>query len=279
MGKKTLLVDPSSCLQCSNCWVACKDEHCDNDWSPISKPQGEGQWWIRVVEHEAATGRHMKLFRVPVMCQHCEKCVLEAIAPEAVYKREDGIVIIDPEKAAGRKELVGACPYGAVFWNEDLGVAQKCTMCAHLLDSGWSQPRCVTACPNDALSYVDVDDLTKENLHAPIEVLRPEYGTDPLVLYTKMPKIFVAGECVSSDEVDCVEDALITLVHQVTGREYHGYSNTLGDFHIDVEEAGFYTAEIKADGYKRKVITDIDLRDCLSLDEIKLNRMVRNGLV
>ena len=37
----------------------------------------------------------------------------------AVSKREDGIVIIDPVKARGQQEIVDACPYGAISWNEE----------------------------------------------------------------------------------------------------------------------------------------------------------------
>ncbi len=60
-----------------------------------------------------------------------------------MYRRDDGIVIVDPEKAAGRKDLVSSCPYRRIYWNEEQQVAQKCTMCAHLLDQGWKEPRCV----------------------------------------------------------------------------------------------------------------------------------------
>jgi nitrate reductase beta subunit len=34
--------------------------------------------------------------------------------PDQISKRKDGIVIIDPDKAKGNKDMVGACPYGAI---------------------------------------------------------------------------------------------------------------------------------------------------------------------
>ena len=76
----------------------------------------------------------------------------------AVYRRPDGIVIIDPERSKGQKAIAEACPIGAVYWNDELGLPQKCTMCAHLLDKGYAAPRCVEACPNDALHFGDLDD-------------------------------------------------------------------------------------------------------------------------
>lgn len=273
---KTILVDPSRCLQCSNCWVACKDEHCDNDWSPITAPQGPDQWWVKVYEKEAASGAHMKLHRVPVMCQHCENPSCMAVCAQgAITKRDDGIVLIDPEKCTGCNDCVAACPYHAVFANIERGIAQKCTMCAHLLDAGWEQPRCVTACPNDALQFVDVQiDLADENLHAPLEYLRPDLGTKPQVAYVNLPKLFVAGEVVDATEDTCIEDALVTVRHQVSGAVYEGYSGTFGDFHIDVDQPGFYTATFKAEGFKRKTITDIDLRASRSIDLVKLQYLV-----
>ncbi len=74
---------------------------------------------------------------------------------KAIYKREDGLVIIDPVKCTGCKSCVDACPYGVIYFNDDLNLAQKCTGCAHLLDSGWKEPRCVDACPTLALKFME----------------------------------------------------------------------------------------------------------------------------
>ncbi|MCL2826042.1 MAG: 4Fe-4S binding protein, partial [Eggerthellaceae bacterium] len=135
---KTILVDPSRCIQCCNCQNACKDEHCDNDWSPIAAKQGSGQFWIKVYETQRGTGSRMRLDRLPVLCQHCEDpACLKACGNDAIYQRDDGIVIIDPTKCKGCGKCREACGYGVIFFNGELGISQKCTMCAHLLDAGW----------------------------------------------------------------------------------------------------------------------------------------------
>ena len=36
----------------------------------------------------------------------------------------------------GQRNCLDACPYGVIYFNEDLNLAQKCTWCAHLLDRG-----------------------------------------------------------------------------------------------------------------------------------------------
>ena len=46
---KTILFDASLCNGCYGCQMACKDEHCGNDWSPIAAEQPtSGQFWCKV---------------------------------------------------------------------------------------------------------------------------------------------------------------------------------------------------------------------------------------
>jgi len=81
-------------------------------------------------------GQHpkVKVAYVPKPCMQCEDPPCEKAARgEAVYKRKDGIVIINPEKSKGQKKTVKACPYGCIYWNEELCIPQKCTQCVHLL--------------------------------------------------------------------------------------------------------------------------------------------------
>jgi Fe-S-cluster-containing dehydrogenase component len=46
------------------------------------------------------------------------------------------LVLIDSAKAKGRKEIVDACPYGVAYRNAESNLPQKCTLCAHMLDTG-----------------------------------------------------------------------------------------------------------------------------------------------
>ena len=61
----------------------------------------------------------MKVAFTAVPCMHCDdaSCVKAAREGE-IYKRPDGIVIIDPEKSKGRQDLVSSCPYRVIYWNE-----------------------------------------------------------------------------------------------------------------------------------------------------------------
>ena len=159
MGKKVFVIDIAKCNGCHNCQIVCKDEHVVNDWTPIAKPQPDiGQFWIELTERVRGTVPKVKVAYRPHLCMHCDKapCIESCPVQGALYKREDGLVIIDPVKCTGCRLCVDACPYEGVIWfNEDLNIAQKCTGCAHLLDDGWTEPRCADACPTLAIRFMD----------------------------------------------------------------------------------------------------------------------------
>lgn len=35
---KVFVIDVAKCSGCYNCQLACKDEHCENDWRPYARP-------------------------------------------------------------------------------------------------------------------------------------------------------------------------------------------------------------------------------------------------
>ena len=159
----------------------------------------------------------IRVYYYPHLCNHCgDAPCIKAAKDGAIYKRADGIVIVDPEKAAGQKQLVEACPYGAIFWNEEAQLPQKCTFCAHLLDEGWQMPRCVQTCPTDCLIFGDLDDpesriakFVAERQPAP---LYPEHQTQPSVLYAGLPQPVVSGTVVRGDNEEAGEGASVELV-------------------------------------------------------------------
>ena len=176
MSRKVLLVDITRCNGCYNCQLSCKDEHVGNDWSPIAKPQpNTGHFWWKITETVQGTVPKVRVHYMHDTCQHCDNCVL--VDKGVAYRREDGLVILDPEKAFGQRDLPLLCPYGAVYWNDTLQIAQKCTGCAHLLDDGWTEPRCVQSCPVDAIQWVDEEVAQKKEAEEGFEKLHPEFGT------------------------------------------------------------------------------------------------------
>jgi Fe-S-cluster-containing hydrogenase component 2 len=213
---------------------------------------------------------------VPTMCNHCDDAPCVAKAGGAINKRPDGIVLIDPDKAKGRKDLVEACPYGHIWWNEELEVAQAWPFDAHLIDDGWQQTRGHQSCPTGAMRAIALEDadMTRMAREEGLEVMRPELGSKPRVYYRNLwrySKCFIGGSiaAVANGVVDCVEGASVRLlkdgrlVAEVTSDNY-------GDFKFDKldESSGKYVVEISAQGRTRRV--DVELGVSVNLGEIRL---------
>lgn len=90
---KTILFDASLCNGCYGCQMACKDEHCGNDWSPIAAEQPtSGQFWCKVNQETRGKVPEVKVQYTPVMCGHCENAAcMNAAKDGAVYRRETAL--------------------------------------------------------------------------------------------------------------------------------------------------------------------------------------------
>ena len=126
---KVFVIDVARCSGCYNCQLACKDEHAGNDWTPYAKPQPmTGQFWCRVKDHVMGTMPKVKIQYISELCNHCENpSCMAACTHDAIYRRDDGFVIIDPEKCVGCKRCMKACPYEAIYFNDAEHICQKCT--------------------------------------------------------------------------------------------------------------------------------------------------------
>ena len=253
MGK-VFLFDHAKCNGCRNCQIACKDEHVDNEWMPYAMPQPDtGQFWTRLSETVRGQVPKVKLSYVVHMCQHCGDAPCEKVVPEAVYRREDGLVIIDPVKAKGKKELVEACPYGAVYWNEELSLPQKCTGCAHLVDAG-QIPHCVDVCPHEALRFGEEEDFAQEIVCA--TALLPEReGDKPRVYYLNLPKRFLAGVVVDPEEDEVVIGAKVTAENLDSGEILVEETDEFGDFWFEQISAANWRVYVESEGYLSRVMS------------------------
>jgi Fe-S-cluster-containing dehydrogenase component len=227
-----------------------------------------GQFWINIKEWERGdSSRRIKTATVPLLCAHCEKpACAEAAKDGAVYKRDDGIVIIDPVKAKGQRAIADACPLGAAFWNEELQIPQKCTMCAELLDDdaylaylgdpALKRPRCVEACPNRALVFGDLDDPNSEisrfiaaNRVTPLDGLADRGGN---VVYLNVPTVFLAGTVFLPRELDEVAvGATVRLACAESGEAWETTTNYFGDWEVEwLPKGKTIDIQISMDGYK-----------------------------
>ena len=267
---KAFAIDIAKCNGCYCCQIACKDEHVANDWTPYAKPQPDtGQFWLKQNEFVRGTVPKVKMNYLPVLCMHCDDapCMPPCPIEGAIYKRDDGLVIIDPEKCTGCKNCVDACPYHVIYFNEDLNIAQKCTGCAHLLDSGWKEPRCADACPTLAIKFGEESELRA--LIKGGEVLHPEYKTKSRVYYLHIPKKFIGGTVYDPVEKEVIIGAACTLTGAGNKKKYTTTTDNFGDFWFEGLDEGTFSLKIEK-GKKSKSLKSISTEVDVNLGDIPL---------
>lgn len=210
----SMTVDLNKCDGCYQldykvCEQACRTE---NNVPDLAATYGDDAkrytpYWIRVGEMtQEVPGAEIEPRPIPLLCVHCTEPPCVHVCPtKASFRREkDGIVLIDEHRCIGCRYCVIACPYRArtiVFRDNPvpradqnakvpammLGVATKCTFCAHKdLDAG-ELPACVEQCPRQALTFGNRDDekttVAKQVASGNAQVLRSNLELKPNVFY------------------------------------------------------------------------------------------------
>ena len=232
---KVFVVDVARCNGCYNCQIACKDEHCGTDWMPYAKAEPmTGQFWCEVEEKVRGTVPLTRINYIPHFDAQTD--AIRDFAPEALMDREDGLIVLEPDKCKDRKDIADKFP--GVYWNADLGICQGCTGCAHLLDDGWTVPRCVDVCPTGAIRFGDEAEFAEEIAQA------TRIDEKSHVYYLNYPKRFVGGCLVDFGEREVVIGEEAKLVGQDGSVVASHLTDDFGDFMFDQVEAGKYSVEI-----------------------------------
>ncbi len=225
-GKKMgMVVNVEKCIGCKKCMEACRKE---NNVAHHNKRELDVHWIRKVTIRKKgpdSAGDELPEERkhVVLLCNHCDNPPCAQVCPvQATFKREDGIVIVDHHRCIGCRYCMIACPYNARYFNfkEDFkedgkeeewpnkdrprrshGVAEACTLCAHLLDTIDPEtkkrgvPACVRACEEGALAVGNMNKPEKTDPAEPGERvhdllaknatkrLKEDLGTEPKVHY------------------------------------------------------------------------------------------------
>ncbi|OGP30614.1 MAG: hypothetical protein A2073_04550 [Deltaproteobacteria bacterium GWC2_42_11] len=174
-----MLIDISKCLGCHTCSMACKSTWTDNPgqedmyWNNVNtKPYGKYprekgskdpvlyDYKNSNLYEDTPMGKYPNLwqFYLPRPCNHCATpACLPACPTRAIYKRADGIVLIDQNKCQGYQYCIKACPYKKIYYNKATKTGQKCIMCYPLLEKG-REPQCVSSCTGKIRIFGDLMD-------------------------------------------------------------------------------------------------------------------------
>ena len=267
-----IVIDVAKCSGCHNCQLACKDEHCENDWMPYTKPQPlTGQFWCKVTDYVRGTVPKVRVHYIARLCAHCENAPCKSVCPGgAIYRREDKLVLIDPGKCVGCGQCVDVCPYGAIYFNETERIAQKCTGCAHLLDNGFTQPRCVEACPTDAMVFGDENSDKMRELLKDAKPLNPALGIGERVFYKNVPGQFIGATVYDPVEKEVVIGARVTLTGEGLTKETE--TDSYGDFWFRDLPVGKFDISVTAPGFKTLSFKAVDTTDCVNLGDVPMER-------
>lgn len=149
-----LYVDPTRCLGCRACEIACAVEHSvtKNIYTAILEtPKPKPRAAVIPVD----------TLRVPTQCRHCENAPCMAVCPTgAISKTDEGFIVIDETKCIGCEMCVVVCPFGHPIFDIERKVVIKCDGCVERFREG-KVPACVEACPTGALMFGRIEEIVK----------------------------------------------------------------------------------------------------------------------
>ena len=146
MNRQFIDLDPSRCVCCYACVVACLDQHCNlGETGPALR---------RAIRLENTVG---KISCVSVGCMHCADAPCLAACPkDAIYRDpETGLVQVDRDRCIGCRKCSRVCPFGAPQFTQDRKMI-KCDGCLDRVRQG-KLPVCVQTCPSGALRMLPED--------------------------------------------------------------------------------------------------------------------------
>jgi formate dehydrogenase iron-sulfur subunit len=203
------LTDPTLCIGCKACEVACKEwngvpddgyRFTGNSYDNTGQLSGSTWRHVKFLELDQSLGPQIAgpmgsqgdegssgfgwLFSSDV-CKHCEVAgCLEACPTGAIVRNEVGAVYVQDDVCNGCGYCVVGCPFGVIDRRPQglpgAGGAYKCTFCYDRQIDGLT-PACAKACPTESIAFGPLSELEKR-AKARVDTLRGR-GFDRVRVY------------------------------------------------------------------------------------------------
>ncbi len=149
---KSIFVNPDRCVACKTCEIVCAIKR-----SSLSKKLPEAIYETVSPVSRVRVEPAGKQGGFPVQCRHCEDApCLDACPSAALYRDQEGLVLVRDERCIGCWMCVMVCPFGAPQPFRHFRKMIKCDLC-----SGLDGPACVQNCPTGALILIDPEEIAK----------------------------------------------------------------------------------------------------------------------
>ena len=170
-----IIADPTLCVACRRCELACTEFN-DGKASPamsrikVNRNLNFGPKGAYAGQHGQGTwGNELVTPDFCLQCAHPVPCANACPNDAIVVKPPTNARVVDVEKCIGCRMCQRSCPWEMMSFDSEAGKATKCFLCD-------GKPKCVEACPAEALIYLAWRDLTdKVPIRvAPTSVISPE---------------------------------------------------------------------------------------------------------
>lgn len=153
------LISMERCIGCNACTISCKSFY--NIEPSINRR------FVRETD-EMLTGTAKRCY-ISTACNHCDEPACAKACPTGAYtKLDNGIVKHNQERCIGCKMCATACPYSVPQFDPVKKKMDKCSMCYERLEVG-EDTMCVSSCPMEAISIIDLNEMTNPNIVADVK--------------------------------------------------------------------------------------------------------------